>query len=292
VLPGNHDFYEEGKEKLWPVFTEYMKEGLLLLLDECRRYECQAGEEVVSFFAAPCFTKHSDTNQITWVIDRTKNPAHYNIGIAHGSIKGISLDLAQKDLYFPMTMEELKATGVDFWLLGHTHVPYPARAQKENPVFFFSGTPTPDGFDRKHEGYSWYLEIDEKKQISMQQSRTGGFTFHEIEKVISNENDIKDLLTIPGNNEQLYSLVKLKLRGRLTEEQMTDLLQTLGQLKQQLMWLMYDVSEVKLHISAQHINQHFSEGSFPHRLLSRLAVEDEDKQSLQLADSLLEELKQ
>ena len=75
--------------------------------------------------------------------DEEKDPDKIHIGIAHGSIEGVSPDFDQQ--YFPMTKRELNISGVDIWLMGHTHITWPKKPGKKD-IVFNPGTPEPDGF--------------------------------------------------------------------------------------------------------------------------------------------------
>ena len=87
----------------------------------------------------------------------------YKIGISHGALKGVSPDMTDK--YFKMSKDELKNLNMDLWLLGHTHLPYPFEEEITNRKIFNCGTPEPDGLDCSHFGNSWFIEIDNNKNI-------------------------------------------------------------------------------------------------------------------------------
>ncbi|MGZ5244833.1 MAG: metallophosphoesterase family protein [Bacteroidia bacterium] len=290
VLPGNHDFYESGSDKLWYKFSEYMNDDLLLLLSDCKPVAIEMNDKNVYFYPGPCNSKTSPNNAIGWVKDTEKSTEDLHIGIAHGSVKGYSPDM--KHEYFLMTEEELRASGADFWLLGHIHVKYPAAAQTANPTFFYSSTPTPDGFDHKYEGFVWLLEIDEDKNIKMESFRTGEYRFYTLEEAVNSTKDIYALREKLLGTERQKALVKLKLNGRVTEEDKSELDKAMDDIRTQLAYVELDDAEVKLHITKDYIDRSFTPSSLPHRLLSHLSVADEDNLALQLANELIEKIKQ
>ena len=104
-----------------------------------------------------------------------KDPStKYHIGIAHGNIEGLGLD--ERRNYYPMTRAELLECEVDLWLLGHIHVPFPAESSSSERIYY-SGTPEPDGFDCRHCGCAWIIELDNNKEINAQQIFPGKFQF-------------------------------------------------------------------------------------------------------------------
>src|SRR5208337_1480370 len=127
-------------------------------------------------YPGPCTGKHSQENAIGWVVDCPKEPeGSLHIGLAHGSLGGVSPDF-QGD-YYPMTESELKAAGIDLWLLGHTHVRFPDEDYGHTARILLPGTPEPDGFGCRHPGYVWLLEVEEDKSVGYRSLITGHYQF-------------------------------------------------------------------------------------------------------------------
>lgn len=125
VLPGNHDFYT-GEEKLWSDFLSALSQvdHNITLLAEMRPYSFDVEGETVIFYPAPCHAKHAARNNLGWIKALSfDDPAAFHIGVAHGAIEKLTPDM--KNQYFLMSEGELNAIGVDAWLIGHTHIPYP-----------------------------------------------------------------------------------------------------------------------------------------------------------------------
>lgn len=143
VLPGNHDFYT-GEEKLWTQFQECLSrmDHNITLLTEMRPYPFDAAGETVIFYPAPCHAKHAQQNNLGWIKDLSfDDPRAFHIGVAHGAIEKLTPDMRNE--YFLMTEAELKAIGVDAWLIGHTHIPYPqlpADREESGYKIFNAGT--------------------------------------------------------------------------------------------------------------------------------------------------------
>lgn len=289
VLPGNHDFLEEETEgSNWEAFREKMNEHLLLFLDKPEAKSIKIGEREVVFYPGACRTKHSPENMIGWVKNAAKDKAALHVGVAHGSVEGVSPDMAQN--YFPMKVDEMRQSGVNFWLLGHTHIRYPQTNGTINPVFFMPSTPCPDGFDCSHEGYAWVIEVMEDNSLKYESVRTGSYVFRTWEKEVFSQADIDKLKEEILLLEAQSTLMKLKLKGRLNSGELEYLARFCGEIKNQLAYAEADIQDVVLNIDKDYIEKSFSADSLPYRLLSKIETADNEL-ALQLAFGLIEEAK-
>ncbi len=285
ILPGNHD-YHDGYGSLWQEMRGLSTDSLLLLTETSPYHLQDYGIDAV-LYPAPCHRKRSGTNRLGWIRELTERPAaRWQIGVAHGTVRGISPDLEEQ--YFPMDQAELTALGLHHWCLGHTHVPYPAQEQVEGAPFCFSGTPEPDGFDCRHGGSAWVTTLDETGRVSSRAVPTGKHRFMEIAREIHDPGELEQL------QEQLHqagerALVKLSLSGFLPEEAYRSRRRWFEELRSGLLYLEESDSALAMELSAELIETHFPAGSFPQRLLSRLAEKD-DPAALQLAFRLIEEV--
>ncbi len=290
VLPGNHDFYEPGNETLWGHFRDTMGENRLILLSKPEPLSLPVGELEVVFYPGPCTSKHSMENAIGWIEGQQKNPAAINIGVAHGSVSGVSPDKEEK--YYPMTPEDLRKAGVDFWLLGHTHLRYPREARVQGALFYIPSTHTPDGFDCDHEGFIWSLEVAPGKQVVAESVRTGAFRFYEWHRTVDSMASLEDLKKVIAAMDPEITLLKLVLSGRLSEEEIGILSDFLRGIDRQFCYAEVYRDNVALNINREYIDANFSRDSLPHRLLSTFAGKPEDNLVLQLAHGLVKEARQ
>lgn len=120
ILPGNHDFYDRSDDTLWHEMQKRLSPNVTLMLEE-RPYTV-TGPDGPVFYPCICHSKHSAVNSLGWLTDITPGSGIVNIGVAHGSIEGTSLD--SEGQYFPMTRKELAATGLNLWLMGHAHTAF------------------------------------------------------------------------------------------------------------------------------------------------------------------------
>lgn len=293
VLPGNHDYAQE-EDPLWPRFADVLGEGHHVLR---REQPCDLSDQGVPLVLFPgvCGSRHSKENAIGWVSEALAaldlDPATRKVGVAHGSLEGLSPDFNGD--YFPMTHAELKATGLDAWLLGHTHVRHPDRdrfAAGDEERVFFPATPEPDGFDCRHGGHAWILEIDDEGGVSGESLATGHYRFHQCEPSISGEVDLAKLRDTFADLDPERALVKLALSGRVPESIFSARADLVRELEKRCLYLEADLGGLLQEIRMDDIEREFTRDSFPHQLLASLASDDDaDPEALQLAWELVKE---
>jgi len=283
VMPGNHDYISLGQNDLWDSFEQSAGDNMLLLKEK-KIYPLDHYDLDVHVYPAPCDSKHSSENHISWIEQSPKDSnIKYHVGLAHGSLEGLSPDFNQD--YFPMTKAELHEAGLDIWLMGHTHIQYPAKPDTRDKVFY-PATPEPDGFDCSHEGKALILEIDEDKRIKAQSISTGQYRYDHEEVNVKTWKDVETIQTEYESVEHSKTLLKLKLTGRLPEEDYGKLPKVRENLERNLTYLQFDASEMTIKINKDVINKQFTEGSFPHQLLSKLES-SKDSDTLQEAYEII-----
>jgi len=289
VLPGNHDYAQE-EDPLWPTFVDALGEGHHLLR---RETPCDLREQGIPLVLFPgvCGSRHSRTNAVGWVPDALSSldlPDEVRrVGIAHGSLEGLSPDFGGD--YFPMTKGELESSGLDLWLLGHTHVRFPDRDRFEGERVLFPATPEPDGFDCRHAGHAWIIELDSDGAVRGESVRTGAHRFRTVVKTITGEADLEAVKAEFGTFSANEDLAKLILSGRLPGELFEGRGEWLGAMEKSVLYLESDLSGLHREIRASDIGREFTIGSFPHRLLGGLAGSGDDADALQLAWDLVKE---
>jgi len=287
VLPGNHDFISRGQTDLWMPFKENAGDRVLIL-EEKKSYSLTHYDLDAALYAAPCGSKHSSENTIGWMREASKDQSvKYHIGIAHGSLEGFSPDFDER--YYPMTVQELLGCGMDLWLMGHTHIPYPSQPGQSDRIFY-PGTPEPDGFDCQHNGNAWVLELADDRTVTPASVATGAYRFLHDEVEIGNPHDLEALKKKYAAPEHRKTLLKIRLRGRIPREEYQLLSHVRKILEEQLFYLVWNDTEVSEEITLEGIHQEFTEGSFPHQLLTCLA-QSGDSEALQIAYELMQELR-
>jgi len=300
VLPGNHDFYSGSPSTLWARFREAAGDRILLL-EHPKIYDLNHYDLKIRLYAGPCDSKHSQENAVSWMKDLaeqgkngTAESGTLRIGVAHGSIEGISPDA--QGVYFPMRREELEGAPVNFWVVGHTHRQHPfenteiAGAANGNPPVLIPGTPEPDGFDCRHGGTAWTGIVSDEGRLRFESLGTGTYRFVIDQQNVERVEDLRRLETRLKDTKSSVTLMRLKLSGRLESEQLAELRQVLARIEKNLLYLRLDDGALVERISEQNVEAEFTEGSFPYRLLKDLIAE-EDFEALQTAYSLLQEQK-
>jgi predicted phosphodiesterase len=300
VLPGNHDFYALGSDRLWSEFESHGGDRTLVLAEK-RAYPLHHYNLDASLYPAPCEGKHSERNAVGWV--REVGDGTFRVGVAHGSLMGVSPDFDQR--YYPMTREELEAAGLDVWLLGHTHVRYPASPGAADRIFY-PGTPEPDGFDCPHEGSAWIITLQKEAPAECPEPRqrvaqrpaalnarpvsAGRYRFLHRSAEIAGAADLNALGRSLTSGEYAKTLLKLSLKGRVPREHAPSIASLEEEIAKAVFYLHrpVDVSELREEITGEDIDREFTEHSFPHRLLSALSAAG-DHEALQIAYDMIRE---
>lgn len=289
VLPGNHDFIISNDTELWEKFKSNAGDRVLLL-DDAKEYLLTHYDIDACIYAAPCNTKKSSENRIGWIKEFQKDESiKYHIGIAHGSLGGVSPDFDES--YFPMTENQLKECELDLWLLGHTdRLQYPEKPGKYDRIFF-PGTPEPNDFNCHHGGLAWILELDVENYVNATSISAGTYRFISNEVALNNSSDVDKLKQKYISKGHKQTLLKLFVQGRLLREEIDAYREVIKQLESHMFYLEVDSSELSEKITKENIDNEFAEASFAHRLLTELTKDDQHPESIQIAYDLIKEMK-
>ena len=289
ILPGNHDYKSEADDPIWPEFKDHLGEGHIIL-DQCIPYDLESLGLPAVLLPGVCTAKHSKENAVGWIKEATPQlpQDRLKIGVAHGSLGGLSPDFNGD--YYPMQQSELTQMDVDAWLLGHTHIRFPDRDEGRDARVFYPSTPEPDGFDCSHAGHALVIDLHDDGTCQYRSVRTGRFRFHAIQTSgIDSESKLAELKKQFEELPKGEHLVKLKLAGRLDSEALEQLKTLKSEIDQIVSYLEFNADEVLRAVRQADLDAEFTEGSFPHQLLSELAQNEEDQFALQMAYDLVQE---
>ena len=279
VLPGNHDYYGGSSGTLWKTFREHIGDRVLVL-DSMQSYDLAHYGLKARLYPGPCHSKYSKVDAVSWIAANRKDA--FNIGVAHGSIDGVTPDTAGS--YFPMRRSELEKLGLDLWIVGHTHtVP-----QQDSGSLYLPGCPEPDGFDCRHTGQALILELDEGGKINARTVNTGVYRFYREEIDLGRDCEISTVFDRFKTAGFERALLKLAVKGRLSKPDRAVLNTAIEQLGRSAFWARIDDSEVGEEITSGTVEAEFTQGSFPYRLLEKL-IEEGDLDTLQAAYDLIQE---
>lgn len=296
ILPGNHDYYDR-ETKLWQYFDDITKNtDNILLLSEYRKYELNINDETVVLYPALCTSLHSEMgeNNLQWIKEENIEPDNvYRIGIAHGAVEGETID--NEGRYFLMTRDELENIKVDAWLIGHTHVPFPANLQENLCTcperIFNAGTHVQTDVLCNTDGVCFILEIEGgngQKNICAKKIISGNLRF--IRKNISvSAGEMKNILMREFSDYPDNAVIDVVLSGAVSVEEYENRTEILKSIFDRFIeWTYNDYSLSKL-ISKELIEKEFPETSFSAGFLMELL--DNPKEA-QLAYELLKSVKE
>jgi len=287
VLPGNHDYIQEADDPIWTTFQDALGERNLILR-HARPYHLAEFNLNATIYPGVCTARHSAQNAISWIhgIEKHDNQG-LRIGVAHGSLEGLSPDFNHD--YYPMNRAELESSAMHVWLLGHTHVRYPSRDSGSGDRIFFPSVPEPDGFDCHHGGYACVIDLEDDGAVRYRSVQTGKYRFRELTAQVAGEHDIAQLKGTFATLDSERDLVKLTLTGRLPGEIYDARGTLIAELEKHVLHFEQDLSGLLREIRQADIDAEFTEGSFPHRLLSQLTGDEADSLALQMAHELVQE---
>lgn len=280
VLPGNHD-YDNGMMELWDEFTKTPSEKILLINKE-QRYFLDDYDLDVVVYPAPCHSKHSKENSLSWIKEEGISQNNkYHIGVAHGALEGLSPDIEGN--YYYMGMDELNSIDTDLWLIGHTHVSYPLKDKVINQKIYNAGTPEPDGLDYSGGGSAWFIIIDEEEKRA-EKIDTGEYRFFDKEFKIDIDDDLDSIMNWILEENRMKHIIRLNIKGRISKEGYSSINEFYNRLDEKIFHLIIDDSDLKIRINEDTIKREFTAGSFPYEFLNRLT---HDEEALQIAYDLL-----
>lgn len=274
ILPGNHDYYDAENDQLWKKFEEYSCSHIKVF-QENKKY--RAGD--VIFYPCICYDKHSKANALGWLSEeRERHPSFYHIGIAHGAIEGLSYDKNQE--YYFMTQKELFSYGMDIWLIGHTHVAYPAVVDNAlEQRIFNAGTPQQTDIADSSAGEVFVLTIEDDRRISAKKEAVGSLYF--VRKAVSLQygQSLESALEFPELVPERTSL-RLSISGVTSTKDYEDRSRIYGKLQKEYLKAEIDDSMLRKEITPEMIDRETMKDSVINRLLHSY---QEDTELLNLA---------
>ena len=287
VLAGNHDYYEGSDNKLWLTFKSEAEGTCVtpLLKQETKKFDLDAGN--VCFYACPCPSKHSSDHMIGWTNELDKEEDRVHIGIAHGNVEGFGLDSDNR--YFNMSESDFQNSGLDSWLLGHIHVPFPKSGTSGNPSFFMPGIHTPDSIKCTHPGHAWLMEISESKAFKYEQLTPGGIQFVRISDSLADSDDVEKLSLRCDGLDLKNTILNFQLEGRLDEEGKKAFKDLCTQLSAECLHFSDD-SIIATVLDAAAISAKYPDGTIPNSLLLDLLNDQEHPEDAQIALEIMESI--
>lgn len=264
VLPGNHDFWEGEEDRFWGKFQDLAMENTILLT---KQQPVEMGETI--FYPCACTDRYSEGNALGWLQERAeRDPKKLNIGIAHGALEGLSFDREKR--YYYMTQDQLSHCGMDLWLIGHTHMPYPEQEYIKNQKVFNAGTPQQTDIADNAEGSAFLIEVDAERQITAKRIHTGVIRFARKEITLRHGDLLKDvLLDAAREYDKSNTTLRLVLSGVALEEDYQTRQKWYDQLAADFLKLEIRDEELRQEITQEMIDRETMEGTLENTLLKR-----------------------
>lgn len=287
VLPGNHDWYEFAENTLWQKFKKAatkLPKIHVLHLEEVHSFELN--ETKFNFYPGCCLSQHSADHAIGWIQNEEKDPSSVNIGIAHGNVSGLALDTEGN--YFTMNEKDFSVAGLDFFLLGHVHVPFPVVTPVlTKPTFFMPGTPAKFSMGKRGNGTYWVIE-SEGKTFKCAELRVSSEIEHLdwSNETVNSAFEVDQLITKIQALPADMRLLRLHVSGRLTSAEIQSCRERLITLEGSFIEFKWSDS-LQLQIDQTFINAAYVPNSLEYKLLNSLAEEDPTGLALNLAYDLV-----
>lgn len=286
VLPGNHDYLAPEGDRLWTHFSEAAGDHTLVL-DRPGSFDLSSYDLALTVLAAPCDAQHGSSHRLGWATGFERPEGHRVLGVAHGSVDGLTLD--SEGHYFPMEPRLLASLPADAWLVGHTHRHHDVRDAR----LVVPGTPESDGFDCPVLGSAALVDLDAGGDgYSVEELAVGRFRFVEAEVSVDDAAGSSDEAELERRAREAIpeadALVRLVVTGTLADAAFARWNRVRDRLLGEEAVLRVDDDGLRRVLTRDDVDRRYAEGSFAHRLLSRLVAAD-DHEALAEALALLEE---
>lgn len=288
IVPGNHDHLAGPEAEPWKRFCRETLEATnidLLTSLEVKTYDVSG--QKVHFFPCPCPSKTGKESMIGWVVDAARDRADgLRIGIAHGNVPGLGLDVA--DHYFSMDRAALESAGMATWLLGHIHVPFPTTETGGQSTIFMAGTHTPDSLRCRHAGSAWWIECDRDRVTRYERLTPGRIRFVRIDSELCSAHDVDAMLADCRRHLPERTVLDLQLAGRLSAAERATLEQGVASLRSTFLHVGVEL-EIHDRIDAKQIAARYRSGGLAERLLTGLLADTDHPDAATLAHEIIEQ---
>ena len=298
VLPGNHDYYT-GDEKVWNDFEKALSSVShnITLIKEFRPYTFDTSEDKVILYPAFCQAKHSTKNNLDWIkASDIQKAGVINVGIAHGAIQGITPDM--KEEYFLMTESELLGIPMDVWLIGHTHIPYPADLKEDADIagykIFNAGTHEQTDLHNNTDGNGFIISVEKdgiSAKVLARKHISGKIHFYDIDVKVKPDSEtvLADSIRSAISERNKNAVVRLRVSGSIKQTEYSEK----GKVYKELLggYLTYEINDDELseEITVEKILDEFAETSFAAKFLEGLIDRPTE---LQMAYQLLQKCRE
>jgi hypothetical protein len=130
--------------------------------------------------------------------------------------------------------------------------------------------------------------IDDQKNVQTEIVSTGTYRFVRNSASLNSESDVNKILGTYDDEQWQNVVLKLNVSGKLEPELYDQWKEKRQLIREQVLELKLDDSDVRRKVTPEQIQKEFPKGSFPEQLLSSFSGEEEDE--LQMAYELIKEV--
>lgn len=270
VLPGNHDYYTREESVLWDYFEEVSGDNIFLFTEN-KVHETEINGEGVRLYPCICHDKHSSENALDWIKDEKIDSSCVNIGIAHGSLTGLSFD--REGEYYAMSPDELNKIPMDVWLLGHAHIPEPNCEYGKvvgHTRIYNAGTHQQTNIHNNTEGAVFVIDIGNDKYVRAKRVKTGVLSFMEKELKVTPQDRLEELVeTFLASFDAANTVLRLNVIGTANtlEYEKRDIIERM--VAERVIYIDKLYMNVTKQITKQMIDEETVKGSIENTLLNR-----------------------
>ena len=179
IASGNHD-----PQSGWSAGLVMPDNVHVFSAKQVERFEVERGGEVVAAVYGRSFARAAETDNLALGYKRGAGDP-VAIGVLHANVGGNP----DYDPYAPASLEDLRASGIDYWALGHIHK---QEVLAQNPWIVYSGSP--QGLNPKETGPHGCLvvELGAHGAATLEHVETGPVTWARLEVDVSGASGLEE----------------------------------------------------------------------------------------------------
>ena len=248
-IPGNHDFLEKESVYLHEDFFRSPRNNYRMIIKEYDTWEIP---ELDTFVQASAVTRQkSRVSPLAGFTNKGqagKGTKQWQIGLAHGSIAGISADAN-----FPIDKKEIAQLGLDYLALGDWHSTLNVSA--DGCLAYYSGSPEAVAVDQKGAGNVIFIELEQGKKPQAAVLPVGSRKNVKIALNIDKYTNINQLIKEIQQYQGGDTILQAELMGFRKLDFNLDIEDLLKHLQPDFFYLRMD-DESQLQISAQELQKY------------------------------------
>lgn len=175
-----------------------------------------------------------------------------------------------------MTRGELEQCGMDLWLIGHTHIPYPEGDVITGERIFNPGTHQQTDISDHSEGSVFVIEIGDDRQVTARRIRTGVLRFWKLSLDLKHGQSLKEEMEkLTSRLDGESASVRMQITGIALAEDYERREEIYREFENRFVKFEAHDMELQKEITQEMIDAETLEGSVENKLLKMYAEEPE-----------------